>query len=277
MVLGVCRRVLGDEHAADDALQATFLVLARKAGTLDRRPSLANWLYTVAVRVARRARAQSAHRRSAEQRAEAISSSDPVDELTARELCAALDDVLDRLPGRYREPLVLCCVQGPSRDEAAHRLGWSLGAVKGRPERGRDLLRQRLARRGISLPADLGAGLLLSGPSVPSTLAGSTAQAAVAFVARTSGAQPPVAAQLARRALWSLTWSRWRVAVICLTLGLVGVGIGTAARRARPAVPPATPAANTPPAAASRDNRTGNPRPAGALARLGSHTLRHDP
>src|SRR5205823_3375272 len=129
--------------------QATFLALARSAGRLGRRTPLANWLYTVALRQSRRARARAARRTARE--AEHIppaAPTDPIAEISGRELLRVVDEELAQLPERYRLPVLLCCVQGLSREEAAARLGWSDGRVKGRLERGRQRLAARLARRG---------------------------------------------------------------------------------------------------------------------------------
>jgi RNA polymerase sigma factor (sigma-70 family) len=157
MVLGVCRRLLGDLHAAEDACQATFLALLRQAGR-PWQPSVGAWLHTVARRTALRARRVAARRPflSPAGRQEG----EPLAELTARELTAALDEELARLPERLRAPLVLCYLQGRTRDEAAGQLGWSFGTLKRRLECGRRLLRDRLDRRGLALPAALTAALV---------------------------------------------------------------------------------------------------------------------
>src|SRR4051812_30726042 len=130
MVLRVCRRVLQDGHAAEDAFQATFLVLVRKAGSLRQRELVGNWLYGVAYRVAARARVEAARRRGRERRPALPPPGDPLAELTGRELALALDEELNRLADKYRAPLVLCYLQGLTRDEAAQQLGCSLGTFK---------------------------------------------------------------------------------------------------------------------------------------------------
>ncbi|HEY8504540.1 MAG TPA: sigma-70 family RNA polymerase sigma factor, partial [Gemmataceae bacterium] len=155
MVLGVCRRVLADEHAAEDVLQATFLLLARKAGSVRKRASVASWLHGVALRLARRAGADAARSRRPDRRPRPAGSPDPLADLSGRELLGILDEELAALPERYRLPLVLCHLEGRARDEAAALLGWSVGQVKGRLERGRSLLRDRLVRRGVSLSVAL--------------------------------------------------------------------------------------------------------------------------
>jgi RNA polymerase sigma factor (sigma-70 family) len=156
MVLGVCQRVLNDWHDAEDAFQATFLVLARKATAIRNRESVASWLYAVAYRVALKARVSLARRRKHEQQSawSQMGAASPA-QAAWQELRPLLDEELARLPDKYRAPLVLCYLQGKTRDEAAQQLGWTQGMVKGRLERGRDLLRSRLARRGLTLSAAL--------------------------------------------------------------------------------------------------------------------------
>jgi RNA polymerase sigma factor (sigma-70 family) len=147
MVLAVCRRVLGNAHDADDAFQATFLVLVRKAGAIARPELLANWLYGVAYRVAVKARANAARRSKHEQRAPVKACVDPVAEATGREVHAVLDAELRHLPEQYRAPLVLCYLEGKTNAEAACMLGWPTGSISGRLARARELLRMRLVRR----------------------------------------------------------------------------------------------------------------------------------
>src|SRR5947209_11159329 len=151
MVLRVCRRVLGDADAAEDAFQATFLVLARKAGTLQQPGTLAGWLYGVAQRIALKAR-RDARRRRVPTARPADRAVDPLAELSARELLAVLEEELHRLPEHQRMAVVACCLEGHSREEAAARLGCSLGALRGWLERGRATLHGHLLRRGL-LPA----------------------------------------------------------------------------------------------------------------------------
>ena len=181
LVYGVCRRILGNEVDAEDAFQATFLVLARKAATLGRHTSLAGWLHTVANRIALRARVTAARRRAVVPPT-VRPSHDPLAEMTARELCSVLDEELGRLPDKYRLPLLLCCLEGRTRDEAARELNWSLGALKGRLERGRELLRTRLDRRGVCLSAVLLHAGLTSAP-VSARLVSATSQAVAALLA----------------------------------------------------------------------------------------------
>ncbi len=152
MVLGVCRRVLGDAHEAEDAFQATFLVLARKATSVVRREKVANWLYGVAVRTAKEARVRAARRRSREERVSTPVHVEPPDEGFPEELRAILDEELARLPARYRGPVVLCELEGLSRLEAARRLDIPEGTLSSRLSRAKTRLRDRLARRGVTVP-----------------------------------------------------------------------------------------------------------------------------
>ena len=148
-VLRACRGVLGDDHAAEDAAQATFLVLAKKARSLRAGETIVPWLFGVAVRVAGKMRVAAARRRKherigAELREERMPTSPAVD------LGPAVHEEVGRLPEKYRAPVVLCYFEGLSHEEAARRLGWPVGTVRGRLARARDRLRPRLTRRGLS-------------------------------------------------------------------------------------------------------------------------------
>jgi RNA polymerase sigma factor (sigma-70 family) len=164
MVLGVCRRVLPNQQDAEDAFQATFLILARKARRHNRwQASVANWLYATARKVSRNARVAAQRRARREARAAVPEAVQPVDAMSGRELLAALDEELDRLPPRYREPLILCYLEGLTRDEAAVRLGVPAGTIKIQLERGRKRLGAALMGRGCAL----GAGLLTLAATSP--------------------------------------------------------------------------------------------------------------
>src|SRR5262245_15584177 len=156
MVLGVCRRALHNAQDAEDACQAVFLILARKAGRERWQLSIANWLYTTARRVAARAARAAARRAKREARVNPAPSESPLDLMTGREAFATLDEELDKLPAIYREPLVLCYLEGLTRDETAARLGVPAATLKSQLERGRKKLGDALTRRGVTL----GAGLL---------------------------------------------------------------------------------------------------------------------
>jgi RNA polymerase sigma factor (sigma-70 family) len=154
-VLRVCRAVLQDAHEADDAFQATFLVLVRKAPSIQNPELLGGWLRGVAYRTATRARCRAARRRAIERTCAARPRNEYVpDELTP-ELRELVREELDRLPDNYRLPVTLCYLQGLTHQEAAQRLGWPVGTVKVRLVRARGLLRERLDRRGVGLSVSL--------------------------------------------------------------------------------------------------------------------------
>jgi RNA polymerase sigma factor (sigma-70 family) len=187
MVLGVCRRVLHNHHDAEDAFQATFLVLARKASSIRKREALASWLHGVARRTALSAKKVAARRRSHEQRAKIMPLSNPSGDVMWREVQAALDEAIQSLSDKYRSPFILCCLEGQTRAEAARQLGLKEGTVSSRLAQARKQLQQRFARRGITLSAVLGAAALsenVSPAAVPALLANSTIQAASLFAAR---------------------------------------------------------------------------------------------
>ncbi|HZW34813.1 MAG TPA: sigma-70 family RNA polymerase sigma factor, partial [Isosphaeraceae bacterium] len=161
MVLGVCRRMLGDALDVEDAFQATFLVLVRRSRQLGPRDAIGPWLHGVAVRVALRARSRAARRRRHEPITLEFPAIAPVDPRPDPELGEILDQELSRLPAKYRSPLVLCYLEGRTHEEAAQQLQWPLGTLKGRLARARILMRSRLARRGLSPTAGAVAILLI--------------------------------------------------------------------------------------------------------------------
>ena len=196
MVFGVCHRVLRNQHDAEDAFQATLLVLARKAGYVSKRASLASWLYGVAFRTACNASAGIVRRRVHE--SQAPCSGQPAGPDAAwSELRFILDEELNRLPERYRAPLVLCYLEGKTNEEAAAQLGWTKGTVSGRLARARDRLRRRLTRRGLTLSAGMLVGLFGVGTApaaVPGTLLNATCQAAASCAAGKAALAGPAAA-----------------------------------------------------------------------------------
>jgi polysaccharide biosynthesis/export protein len=201
MVLAICRRVLDHEQDAEDAFQATFLVLARRAAALENPDLLGGWLHGVAHRIARKARAQTVRRRAQERRAAAMTGAEePQDGLAMRELCAALDEELNQLPDKYRLPLVLCYLQGLTNEEAARRLGWPAGSISYRLARGRERLRQRMRARGREAPAGVFAVLLALEPgagSLPGGLVDTTVRAAGEWTATQAGATALVSERVA--------------------------------------------------------------------------------
>src|SRR5271166_6449175 len=156
MVLNVCRRILHDAHAAEDVFQATFLVLADRAGAIRRPASLAGFLHGTAYRLAVRARRRTLQSLPAAVCDKAVG---PPEELAWKEMLGVLDHELGQLSDRYRAPLVLCYLEGRTQDEAARQLGWSLNTLRRRLAQGRHLLEARLRGRGVTLSAAL-AGLL---------------------------------------------------------------------------------------------------------------------
>jgi RNA polymerase sigma factor (sigma-70 family) len=237
MVLGICRRLLPDPHDAEDAFQATFLVLLCKAGSIAKRESAGSWLHGVAHRIAVRAKT-----RAERQRARAMPLPELPDENHAdipteayrRELCAALAEELDRLPEKHRAPLVLCYLEGKSRHEAAQQLRWPEGTVQRRLARGRELLHSKLVRRGLTLSAVLSAAGLSSSAApaaVPAALTAATLKAAVFMAAGKGSAAGAVSAQaaaLTKAALNALFLAKLKVATaLVLAVGAFGVGAGT--------------------------------------------------
>ncbi len=160
MVFAVCQSVLRQRHDAEDAFQAAFLILVRKAGSIRRQEGLGGWLQRVAYRVALKARTDHIRRQQREAKTARSPLAEPsADELSWGELRSILHAELAALPEAFRAPLVLCYLEGLTQEEAACRLGWTTATVKGRLQRGREKLRRRLERRGIALTAALGSAL----------------------------------------------------------------------------------------------------------------------
>ena len=226
MVLGVCRRMLGDYHAASDAFQAVFLVLARKAPRVRVDDTLGRWLHGVSIRVSLQARAVARAERA---RVRSLEGHDPIDESAPadpegrRELRTAIDEEIARLPARYRSALVLCYLEGLTPEQAARRLRCPVGTVQSRLHRARERLRPALARCGLApsawgptAPTDM-----IARADVPPALAALT----VRVVGPTAGAVPAAAALLARSTIRSLSMSRnLRVAWILLAVGVSASG-----------------------------------------------------
>ncbi len=216
MVLGICQRLLPTVQDAEDACQATFLILARKAGGGRWQTSAANWLYTTARRVAAKTRRAAARRAKREGKAAVPEAVPATDTISAAELLTVLDEELEKLPPRYREPLVLCYLEGLSREEAAARLGIPQGTVKTQLERGRHRLEAALTRRGVGV----GLGLLALAVATPS--GASPPKLVETILAAVSGPTPAVAA-LARGAVMNATL---RKALVVVALSAAGLGIG---------------------------------------------------
>jgi RNA polymerase sigma-70 factor (ECF subfamily) len=227
MVLGVCRRILGNSHDADDAFQATFLVLVRRAAAVRPRSRVGNFLYGVACRTALEARRAAARRRRKEASVMPRSEAPPAE---WSDLVPVLDQELRRLPDRYRAPLLLCDIEGKTRKEAAVELGWPEGTVSSRLARARALLARRLARHGLSLSAAVVAELLTQNAlaAVPAPLVVSSVKAALL----PSAGQAVGAAILAERVVRAMAMLKWKVATTVLLagglLGLAAYQVGTA-------------------------------------------------
>lgn len=249
LVLGTCRRLLYDTHAAEDAFQATFLVLVRRAAGLRRHGSLAGWLYGVAYRIAVRARVHSARRHSRELPMDACSdipepTSDDVAARTSRdELRDVLDDEMQRLPAKYRAPLILCYLEGKTNEQAARELGRPAGSMSRHLARARELLQERLARRGLAL----GAALLGPVPAeslaaaVPPALSAQVADAALQVAAGRAVAEVVSArvASLAEGALHAMRMNQLKgAALFLLTVSVAVAGAGTLLYPAAPDPPP---------------------------------------
>jgi RNA polymerase sigma factor (sigma-70 family) len=247
MVLGVCRRVLHHQQDAEDAFQATFFVLARRAGAIRHQECLSSWLYQVAYHTAARARAASLKRSSHPRETRDMHQADPLDEITWRELRGLLDEELHRLPDKLGSPLVLCYLQGKTQDEAARHLGWTKSTLRRRLEQGRHRLRLRLARRGVTLGSALAATLLTQAAApaaLPANLLHSTAQGAAQLSAGTaSGVMPTQVAALTEGMLKTMVAARLKiVALVLLVVGGLALTAGLLARQTL-AQPPAPAAA----------------------------------
>ncbi len=281
MVLRVCRRILHNGHDADDVFQATFLVLSRKAGSLRHHDSVGCFLHGVAYRLALKARTQFAQRRMHESRVVVERpADDPLAELSMREAQAILDEELLRLPEKYRAPLVLCSLEGRTRDEAARHLGWPAKLVKSRLEQGRERLRSRLCRRGLTLPAALGATLLME-EAAPAALPAMLIRTAVEAARSSNGISASVAL-LADTSLGVTAIGKAKVVVLGLLLltGMLAAGLGAFAPPKPPENQTESPAMTTvlEPAtekqSPARTDRYGDPLPPRALARLGTVRFR---
>jgi RNA polymerase sigma factor (sigma-70 family) len=233
MVWGVCRRVLGDYHDAEDAFQATFLVLVRKASSIASRELLANWLYGVAHQTALNARTTVIRRRGRERQVTNMPEPEAVQRETWHDLQALLDQELSRLPDKYRIPIVLCDLEGMTRKEAAGRLGCPEGTVAGRLARARVLLAKRLVRHGLPLSAGALAALLAQGAAsacAPSAIVSCTIRAACLFAAgqhAASGAASAKVVALAEGVIKAMLYSKLKTATALLVLlAIVGTGIG---------------------------------------------------
>lgn len=269
MVLGVCLRLLGERADAEDAFQATFLVLARKADSVRPRQLVGNWLYGVAYRTALQARANRTRRRSREMQLE--NTPEPImpehaPEQAWRELQPVLDEELNRLPDKYRTAIVLCELEGQSRKDVAVQLGIPEGTLSSRLATARKMLAARLARRGVVLPAGTLALVLAQSASVsaamPAALVVSTVQAAVAVAvaANEAAAVGLVSAQVAaltNGVVKNMFYAKIKMAAaIAFAVAAVGTGVGFLAHHAfadQSSPIPAAPVASVAPVATGAD------------------------
>ena len=268
MVWGLCVRLLGQTPEAEDAFQATFLVLVRKAASLHGPQSLSPWLYGVAYRTALKLRGQRAQRAAreaplmeqiVEERPESIWS----------DLRPILDEEINRLPTKYRLPVLLCYLQGLSSEEAAQRLGCARGTVFSRLSRARDLLRRRLVRRGVEVSAGALAAVLAENAALQSApslaLREVTIRASLLLAAGTTGQtlSAPLAA-LVEGVVRSMFLSKVKfVGIIMLAIGIVGAGTGFLGYRSDAQTPPSKP---SPPVANQDHGRVEAQAPALAKA-----------
>jgi RNA polymerase sigma factor (sigma-70 family) len=230
MVLGVCRNILHHQQDAEDACQAAFLVLARKAQTIRKQHAVSSWIHGVAYRVASRMRAQARRRLKREKVSAAPCPTNPADDMTLRESQTILHEELHCLPEKYRAPLLLCYWEGKTRDEAAEQLGTTVDAFKKRLERARNLLGTRLARRGVVPSAGCFTTLLLSNDgalAVSGTLTTKISQTAVTFAAGNKAAVAASMATLAEGVIQTMSMTKWATMILTLVfVGAMGTGIG---------------------------------------------------
>jgi RNA polymerase sigma factor (sigma-70 family) len=244
MAWGVCRRVLRDHHDAEDAFQATFLVLARKAASVMPREKLGNWLYGVAYQTAMKARAKTSRRRGRERQVPDMPEPEGGRENHRDDLLPLLDQELSRLPEKYRIPIVLCDLGGKTYKQAAEQLGWPVGTVSGRLSRARSMLAERLTRRGVTLAGGSLAVLLSHGSasaSVPLSLITSTSRAATKFAAgqAATGVVSTKVAALTEGVLKTMLMTKLKIAtaVLMVALGTAGTRSFGLSRRAEASSP----------------------------------------
>jgi RNA polymerase sigma factor (sigma-70 family) len=245
MVMGVCRRVLGNLHDAEDAFQATFLVLARKAASVRSREVVAHWLYGVAYRTALKARATAARRRAREHQVNDMAQRDVPPDDGWRDLLPLLDQELARLPERYRVAVVLCDLEGVTRREAARRLNLPVGTLSSRLTRARQLLAKRVSRFGLAVSGGALAVALsekTTAAAVTGALAAATTKAAALLVAGralTAGAVPARVLALTEGVIKTMLLMKLRAVVavavvVCVGAGVVGLAYQTGAAEAKP-------------------------------------------
>lgn len=259
MVLGVCRRALGNDHDAEDAFQATFLILARKAGAVGWQDSVSPWLHGVAIRTARNARVAAERRRRREEVVATMTRDAITTTPKTSELGPILDEEMDRLPAKYRQSLVLCYLEGHTNEEAARQMQCPAGTLKVHLMRARDLLRSRLAGRGVPMSAVALAALLeaqASAAEVPDTLLGTTLNAAERFAAG-SAASATSATAIAEGVLREMFLTKVKTAAVTMgAILVVGLGLSLSVGRAE------KPESASAPPVAAKDGPTPTPEAA---------------
>ncbi len=285
MILGVGRRVLGDAHEAEDVLQATFLILARRTRAIGGKRSIGGWLHGVAHHVALKAKAKSTAQRKREREMRTMPSARPVDELTCQELRAALDDAIASLPEKYHAPVVLCYLEGKSYDQAAQELGCPKTTLARRLTQAREVLRKKLAHRGIGLTAAALATALADAAAaspLPAMLTIKTVKAAGLVVAGKSVAGCLTAGAIAL-AEEAMVVAKGKLVLMVMVVGLAVGGVGWAGYKTLAETSPVHPppvsrdakrSADSVPRRAVAVDQYGDPVPEGALARFGTVRFR---
>jgi RNA polymerase sigma factor (sigma-70 family) len=285
IVLGVCQRVLRNHHDVEDAFQATFLVLVRKATAIVPRENVANWLFGVAYRTALKARMVMAKRCEKERRMRGQPARPTNEEQVWEDVLPYLDQELDGLPERYRMPIVLCDLEGKTRREAARQLGWPEGTVAGRLARGRRLLAQRLARHGVAVSGSVLAVVVVNraaAVSLPGALVPATVKTASAFLTGSpaAGAVAVNVAALSTGVLRAMLISKLKVTfALVLAAGLLAGAAGYFAVQRAAGQPPAPEAKRAGEAPAPENGpvakEAADTARADSTVRLGSTNLRH--
>lgn len=234
MVFGVCQRVLNQRQDAEDAFQATFLVLVQKAASIRKPELLGNWLYGVACRIARKARGRVAKRSQQERTTMApetkLDTNSPTSDVEWRDLLSVMDEELQQLPNKYRMPLVMCYLSNMTNEEAAAKLGWPAGSMSYRLSKAREMLQQRMERRDRKLPAGFFASLAVPLVMPTADLIASTVSLAKALSTATAATALPStpAIELARDAVHNMAgekrFTAWLSAVAAL-LAAIGLAI----------------------------------------------------
>jgi RNA polymerase sigma factor (sigma-70 family) len=271
MVLGTARRLVADTHDAEDVFQAVFLSLARLAKSIRRGRALPAWLHKTTCRVAAKLRAN--RQVPGAPPPERYEQCDPADTLVWREVCAALDEELQRLPERLRSPLVLCYLSGLTRDQAAKQLGWALGTLKRRLEEGRKALRVRLERRGI---APVGLALAVLTPeALQAAVSKPLLESSLSLVFSTGVVVPATISVLVVGSATAMKGLAMKSILALLAIVAVGVGIYAGMGSADPPANAAEKRAEAEPPAGENVVQMEDPLPAGSTLRFGTSRFRY--